>query len=67
MSRAPAAMPNPPLARFARISHAAIVNLDRVKALMTDEKGDTTVLLADGPRLPYTRGVRELQARLELA
>lgn len=51
--------------RFVRISRSAVVALDRVRSVVTDEKGNSAVILRDGTKLPLTRGVRELQQRLE--
>lgn len=50
---------------FVRISRSAMVNLDRITAMATDENGESTVTLSNGERLSLTRGIREMQARLE--
>jgi two-component system LytT family response regulator len=50
---------------FVRISRSAMVSLDRISSLATDESGDSTVTLSNGERMPLTRGIRDLQARLE--
>jgi two-component system LytT family response regulator len=52
-------------AQFARVNRSTLVNLHRVSAVLTDDDGATKVALLTGDRLPLTRGVRELQARLE--
>lgn len=52
--------------RFVRISRSAIVNLDRIVSLATDDLGESRVTLNTGEQLSMTRGVRELQARLEM-
>jgi len=52
-------------AQFVRLSRSAIVNLDRIREITTMDSGESSVTLSCGERLPYTRGVRELQARLE--
>lgn len=51
--------------RFVRISRSAIVALDRIRSVATDEKGNSLVILQDRTKLPLTRGVRDLQQRLE--
>jgi two-component system LytT family response regulator len=53
-------------ARFVRISRFALVNLDRIKAVITTAEDGAKVTLTDGTQLPLTRGIRELQSRLEL-
>ncbi len=53
-------------ARFVRVSRSAMVNLDRIASMATDTAGESTVTLANGERLPLTRGIREMQARLEM-
>lgn len=53
-------------ARFARVSRSAMVNLDRVVSVTTADAGEPAVRLVTGDSIPLTRGVRELQARLEL-
>ena len=52
--------------RFVRISRSSMVNLDRIASLATNEVGESTVTLSTGEPLALTRGVRELQARLEM-
>lgn len=51
--------------RFVRISRSAIVALDRIRSVSTDERGNSLVILNDRTKLPLTRGVRDLQQRLE--
>jgi two-component system LytT family response regulator len=53
-------------AKFVRISRSSMVNLDRIASLATNEAGESTVTLSTGEPLALTRGVRELQARLEM-
>jgi two-component system LytT family response regulator len=53
-------------ARFVRISRSGIVNLDRIKALSTNETGESTITLLTGEPIQLTRGIRELQGRLEM-
>lgn len=53
-------------ARFVRVSRSAMVNLDRIASMATDTAGESTVVLSSGERLPLTRGIREMQARLEM-
>ena len=52
-------------AGFMRISRAALVQLDRIRSLETDAAGVSTLTLTTGEQLPLTRGIRELQQRLE--
>lgn len=52
-------------AQFVRISRAALVNVDCIKSVVSATSGNTGVVLRDGTTLPLTRGMRELQARLE--
>jgi two-component system, LytTR family, response regulator len=54
-------------AAFCRIHRSAIVNLDRVKCLETNQDGTTEVALIDGTRLRLSRRYRrQLQMRLGL-
>ncbi len=50
---------------FLRLSRSSIVNLDRVQQVEPTFNDEHIVVLADGTRLPLTRGVRELQERLK--
>lgn len=51
--------------RFFRVHRSAIVNLDRVRELAPDLKGEHLVVLQDGTRLKLSRGRRaELESRL---
>jgi len=51
--------------RFCRIHRSAIVNLDRVRALVSEEDGEYRVALQSGIRLRLSRTYRkELQSRL---
>jgi len=51
--------------RFLRVSRSAIVNLDRIKAVQPATRGDHVVILKNGKEFTLTRGVREVQQRLE--
>ncbi|HVU34426.1 MAG TPA: LytTR family DNA-binding domain-containing protein [Opitutaceae bacterium] len=52
---------------FLRLSRSAIVNLDRVRQVEPAFNDEHVVVLADGTRLPLTRGLRELQDRLKFS
>ena len=52
-------------AQFFRISRTTIVNLDRVRELRADEADGHVMILAGGAKLVITRGIREVQKRLE--
>lgn len=54
-----------PQGRFLRISRTAIVNLSHVREIRQDEGGHLMVL-GGGEKLPITRGIREVQSRLEV-
>jgi len=45
--------------RFLRIHRSTIVNLDRVRELMTQSHGECTVVLNDGTQLKLSRGYRD--------
>lgn len=51
--------------RFLRVNRSAIVNLDRIKAVQPAMRGEHVVVLKNGKELSLTRGVREIQQRLE--
>ncbi|MGC3958735.1 MAG: LytTR family DNA-binding domain-containing protein [Verrucomicrobiota bacterium] len=51
--------------QFLRINRSAIVNLDRVKEVKPAMRGEYLVVLKNGKELSLTRGVREIQQRLE--
>lgn len=51
--------------RFLRVNRSAIVNLDRIKAVQPATRGEHVIVLKNGRELPLTRGVREVQQRLE--
>jgi two-component system LytT family response regulator len=53
-----------PKGQFLRISRTAIVNLGRVREIRQDDGGHVMVL-GGGEKLPITRGIRDVQARLE--
>jgi two-component system LytT family response regulator len=50
---------------FLRVNRSALVNLTRVKELQPALRGDHVVILKDGKQLALTRGVREIQERLQ--
>lgn len=52
-------------AKFFRASRSAIVRLDEVREIRQAEAGEHVVILRDGSRVPLTRGLRELQERLQ--
>jgi two-component system LytT family response regulator len=45
--------------RFFRVHRSAIVNLDRVRAIEPHERGDRTLVIADGARVRLSRSRRE--------
>jgi two-component system LytT family response regulator len=49
---------------FLRLSRSAIVNLRRVKDLRTAPSGEHFTVLADAQHIPFTRSLREVEARL---
>ena len=53
-----------PKGQFLRISRTAIANLNRVREIRQDGGGHV-MLLSGGDKLPITRGIREVQSRLE--
>lgn len=50
---------------FLRISRSIIVNLERIKGLQASSRGEHLVVLQDSRQLLLTRGIREVQERLE--
>jgi two-component system LytT family response regulator len=50
---------------FLRISRSIIVNLDRVKGIKSAPRDEHVVVLHDGRQLLMTRGVRDLQEKLQ--
>lgn len=52
--------------QFMRISRFAAVNLRRVREILPSETDGHLLVLNDGTKLPVTRSIREIQARLEL-
>jgi len=54
-----------PPRNFLRVSRSIIVNLERITGLQTAPQGESMILLRDGRQLLMTRGVREVQERLE--
>jgi two-component system LytT family response regulator len=51
--------------RFLRVNRSTIVNLDRIKAVHPAGRGEHSVVLKNGKKITLTRGVREVQRRLE--
>jgi two-component system LytT family response regulator len=45
--------------RFLRIHRSTIVNLERIRELLTQSHGELTVVLADGTQLKLSRGYRD--------
>jgi two-component system LytT family response regulator len=54
-----------PKGQFLRISRTTIVNLACVREIRQDDGGHA-MMLSGGEKLPITRGIREVQARLEV-
>lgn len=54
-----------PAQLFLRISRSIMVNLERVKSLQAGPRGEYLVVLQDGRQLLMTRGLKELQERLQ--
>lgn len=50
---------------FVRVSRSAMVNLDRVEHFEPTFNNEHVIVLANGARLPMTRGLRELQDKLK--
>jgi two-component system LytT family response regulator len=50
---------------FLRISRSILVNLDRVKSVQSSALGESLVVLRDNRQLMMTRGIREIQQRLQ--
>lgn len=50
---------------FLRISRSTMVNLDRVRELQPLSPGEHVLVLTDGRKLTVTRGLREVQERLQ--
>lgn len=50
---------------FVRVSRSAIVNLDRVEHFEPTFNNEHVIVLANGARLPMTRGLRELQDKVK--
>lgn len=50
---------------FLRISRSVIVNVQRIKALQSTSPSESVIVLHDGRPLVATRGVRQLQERLQ--
>ena len=51
--------------KFLRISRSVLVNLDRVKEVQALCKGEHVIVLQDGKQLSMTRGIRELEKKLQ--
>jgi two-component system, LytTR family, response regulator len=54
-----------PPALFLRISRSILVNLERVKGLQATPRGEYLVVLQDDRQLMMTRGLKEIQTRLQ--
>ncbi len=52
-------------ALFVRISRSVIVRLDRIKAIRAEAAGEWRVVLLDGGELEMTRGLKDVQKRLQ--
>jgi two-component system LytT family response regulator len=52
---------------FLRISRSVIVNLHRIKAIRSSPAGEWQVVLEDGRDFLMTRGLKEIQTRLQYA
>lgn len=50
---------------FLRISRSVLVNLERVKGLQSTPRGEYLVVLQDNRQLIMTRGVKDIQERLQ--
>jgi two-component system LytT family response regulator len=50
---------------FLRVSRSVIVNLDRIKELQPGIQGEHVIVLHGNKALAMTRGLREVQERLE--
>ena len=50
---------------FLRISRSTMVNLTRIKRLQNNPGGECVAVLLDDRELPVTRGIREVQERLQ--
>ncbi len=50
---------------FLRISRSIIVNLERIKGIQSTPRGEYVVILNSGKQLFMTRGLREIQERLQ--
>ncbi|MFN7141173.1 MAG: LytTR family DNA-binding domain-containing protein, partial [Limisphaerales bacterium] len=51
--------------KFFRISRSAIVNLEQIRELQPMFKGENVIVLKNGRQLVTTRGLREIQEKLE--
>jgi two-component system LytT family response regulator len=52
---------------FLRISRSVIVNVNRIKAIRSGAVGESLVVLDDGREFLMTRGLKEVQTRLQYA
>jgi two-component system LytT family response regulator len=50
---------------FLRISRSILVNLERIKGLQSTPRGEYLVILHDDRQLMITRGIKEIQERLQ--
>jgi two-component system LytT family response regulator len=53
--------------RFLRISRSALVNVEQIKELQPQFKGEYVVVLHNGQQLTMTRGIREVQELLKFS
>lgn len=56
-----------PSGQFLRVSRFAVINLTRVRSFKCEDNGTHTAILSEGTEVPLTRGIREVQERLEFA
>jgi two-component system LytT family response regulator len=54
-----------PPERFVRISRSIIVNLDRIRAIRSNSDGESHVVLEGGREFLMTRGLKDVQNRLQ--
>jgi DNA-binding LytR/AlgR family response regulator len=56
-----------PPRKFLRISRSILVNLERIKSLLTSPTGEPIIVLQDNRQLKTTRNAREIQNKLQYA
>jgi len=54
-----------PPRRFLRISRSILVNLERIKGVQSTPRGEYLIILQDDRQLMMTRGIKEIQERLQ--